>query len=237
MTEPMTEPARFPDVMLLAAGLGSRLKPFTDTAPKPLLPVAGIALIDRVIAAARAEGARRFVVNAFAHADQMLAHFAGHPHFTVLRENTLMGIGGGIRNALPSLAGDRVLVMNTDAFWRAGADAPLARLIARHAASGAAATLLCVPPLLATGFGRSHDFCLDPRGRITPDSGAPVIHAGVALLERALFADTPEGPFPLSLVLDRARAEDRLFGAPLMAPWFHVGDSAGLAAAEQRLAG
>ena len=232
----MANDKRFPEVMLLAAGLGTRLRPLTDTRPKALVPVAGVPLIDRVIAAARAEGANRFAVNAFAHADQLLAHFAGHPHFAMLRETTLLGIGGGIRNALPVLAGDAILAMNTDAFWLPGADTPLARLLDRHSQHDAAMTLLCVHPARAVGFVRSHDFCLDPRGRVTPDTGAPVIYTGVALLARRLFDAAPPGAFPFSWLLDRAAAAGPLAGVALAAPWFHVGDAAGLAAAETRLA-
>jgi MurNAc alpha-1-phosphate uridylyltransferase len=231
----MTTFERFPDVMLLAAGLGQRLRPLTQTVPKPLVRVAGTALIDRVIANARAEGASRFVVNTHHLGDRVAAHFAGHGDFTVLGEDVLLDTGGGVRNALPHLIGDPVLVMNTDAFWLPGADRPLARLRARHQAMGAAATLLCARPGRATGFARSHDFCLDPLGRVTLDAGRPVIYAGTALLERSLFEDMPDGPFSLYKVFEKALAVERVAGAILDASWFHVGDPQGLAAVEEVL--
>jgi MurNAc alpha-1-phosphate uridylyltransferase len=231
----MTTPERFPDVMLLAAGLGQRLRPLTETTPKPLVRVGGTALIDRVIANARAEGAERFVINAHHLADQVVAHFAGRNDVTVVTEQTLLDTGGGVRNALPHLTSDPVLVMNTDAFWRPDVDRPLARLRARHRATGAAATLLCVHPLRATGFARSHDFCLDPLGRVTRDYGLPVIYAGSALIERSLFEDMPEGPFSLEKVFDKALAAETVAGAILDASWFHVGDPQGLAAVEEML--
>ncbi len=229
----MDKDARFPDVMLLAAGLGTRLRPVTETLPKPLVPVAGMPLIERIIANARAEGARRFAANAHYRADQLLAHFGGL--LKVNREPELLGTGGGVKAALPMLHSDPFFVMNTDAFWPAGTDMPLARMRARYAGPDDM-VLLCVQPHRATGFGRSHDFCLDPRGQITLDYGAPVIYAGVALMGKGLFADTPDGPFSLNRLFDAALERESLKGVMLDAPWFHVGDPEALVAAERALA-
>src|SRR5690606_23293188 len=226
----MDTAARFPDVMWLAAGLGTRLRPLTEPMPKPLVPVAGQPLIERIMANARAEGATRFIANAHYRADQLLAHFGGL--LKVNREAELLGTGGGVKAALPMLHSDPFLVMNTDAFWPAGSDRPLERMQARYAAADDI-VLLCVQPRRATGFGRSHDFCLDPMGRITRDYGAPVIYAGVALLGPGLFAQTPDGPFSLNLLFEAALERESLKGVMLDAPWFHVGDPAGLEAAEQ----
>lgn len=228
----MDAQARFPDVMLLAAGLGTRLRPLTETIPKPLVPVAGMPLIERIMANARAEGATRFVANAHYRADQLLAHFGGL--LKVNREAELMGTGGGVRAALPMLHSDPFFVMNTDAFWPPGSDRPLARMQARHAQPDDI-VLLCVQPHRATGFGRSHDFCLDPKGVVTRDYGAPVIYAGVALLGRSLFDDAPDGAFSLNLLFEAALERETLKGVVLDAPWFHVGDPAALAAAERAL--
>jgi len=225
---------RFPDVMLLAAGLGTRLRPLTDTMPKPLVPVAGVPLIERIMANAQAEGAKRFVANAHYRADQILAHFGGL--LKVSREETLLDTGGGVKAALPMLHSDPFIVMNTDAFWPAGSDAPLGRMLTRYEAAGAEIMLLCVHPRDATGFARSHDFCLAPDGRITRDWGAPVIYGGVAVMSKALFADTPDGPFSLNLLFERAIERETLHGVALAASWFHVGDPAALAEAERRLA-
>lgn len=230
----MTDAARFPDVMLLAAGLGTRLRPITETLPKPLVPVAGVPLIERIMANARAEGAKRFVANAHYRADQILAHFGGL--LKVSREDELLGTGGGVKRALPMLYSDPILVMNTDAFWPAGSDAPIGRMIARFEAGEADMVLLCVHPRQATGFGRSHDFCLDPMGRITRDYGAPVIYGGVALIKTSLFADTPDGAFSLNALFEDCLERETLMGVALDAPWFHVGDPEALAAAEQALA-
>jgi MurNAc alpha-1-phosphate uridylyltransferase len=228
----MEDKARFPDVMLLAAGLGTRLRPITETMPKPLVPVAGMPLIERIMGNARAEGATRFVANAHYRADQLLAHFGGL--LKVNREAELLVTGGGVKAALPILHSDPFFVMNTDAFWPAGSDTPLRRMQARHATPDDI-VLLCAQPHRATGFGRSHDFCLDPSGQITLDYGAPVIYAGVALMGKGLFADTPDGAFSLNRLFEAALERESLKGVVLDAPWFHVGDPEGLAAAEQAL--
>lgn len=229
----MDTPARFPDVMLLAAGFGTRLRPLTDTLPKPLVPVLGVPLIERIMANARAEGARRFVANAHYRADQLIAHFGGL--LKVNREDTLLDTGGGVKAALPMLASDPFFVMNTDAFWPAGSDQPLARMLTRYQGEDDI-VLLCAQPGRAHGFARSHDFCLDPAGLITRDYGAPVIYAGVALMGRGPFAAMPDGPFSLNLMFEAALERETLMGVVLDAPWFHVGDAAGLAMAEQALA-
>lgn len=231
---PMSAPTRFPDVMLLAAGLGTRLRPLTETLPKPLVPVGGTPLIERIMANARAEGASRFVANAHYRADQLLAHFGGL--LKVSREEQLLGTGGGVKRVLPMLHSDPILVMNTDAFWPLGSDAPIGRMLSRWAAGEAEMVLLCVHPRRATGFRRSHDFCLDPHGRITRDFGAPVIYGGVALLGKTLFADTPDGAFSLAMLFERCLERETLAGVALDAPWFHVGDPEALAETERQLA-
>ncbi len=232
-----------PDAILLAAGLGTRLRPLTLDRPKPLVPVAGVPLIERVIAPFAAEGVTHFAVNAHYLVDQMeaavaalTARFAG-TRFTLSREDReLLDTGGGARAALEFVDSDPVLVVNTDAFWRAGGDAPLERMAARQNETPGSIVLLCVPPARALGFRRSHDFCLDPAGSVTADSGLPVIYAGVALLDRAWFTDAPEGPFPMTRLFERAFGEEKLKGVLLDADWFHIGDPAARDEAERTLA-
>ena len=228
----MNENERFPDVMLLAAGLGMRLRPLTETLPKPLVPVAGVPLIERIMDAAKAEGAKRFTANAHYRADQILAHFGGL--LKVSREEQLLGTGGGVKRALPMLHSDPFFVMNTDAFWPAGADTPLRRMIGRLGGE-TEMVLLCVHPRNATGFGRSHDFCLSPQGLVTRDYGAPVIYGGVALLGKKLFEGTPDGPFSLNDLFEQCIDRETIAGIALDAPWFHVGDPQALAEAERQL--
>jgi len=227
-----------PDVMLLAAGLGRRMLPLTETRPKPLLEVGGLPLLDRVASAAAAEGLTHFVVNVHHHADQIRAHLEGlarrHPdwRFRLSEEPRLLDTGGGLRHALPLLDTDTVLVMNTDAFWLPGADRPLGRLSARLAAGDADIVLLCAQPHRALGFRRGHDFCRDPLGRLSRDAGQPVIYAGVALLRRDLVAAAPAEPFSLYALFIKALDQRRLWGEILDAQWLHVGDPRALAEAD-----
>lgn len=232
-----------PDVILLAAGLGTRMRPLTDTMPKPLIKVAGKPLIERVMRNCMQEGLTRFVVNAHYRADQIAAFVDAAPmrvpdaELTLSREDDeLLETGGGVKKALGIVTSDPVLAMNTDAFWQ-GEDRPIARMQERFARADADAVLLCVQPHRALGFRRSHDFCLNPKGEITNDQGAPVIFAGAALLSRALFNDTPESPFSLNLVFERAHQAGRLAGVLLDAPWYHVGDPEALDEASTRLKG
>lgn len=230
---------RFPDVMILAAGLGTRMRPLTDDTPKPLLKVAGKPLLDRVVALAHAEGATRFVVNAHHHVEQMKprvlaldASIAG-THFELSVEETLLNTGGGVKAALPLLEGDPILVMNSDSLWLTG-DRPLTRMVEAYDGH---IVLLCVHPFRASGFHRrSHDFCLAPNGEVTNDTGAPVIYAGTALIPRALIEAAPYGPFSLFDLFDAALQRGELRGVALGTDWLHVGDPDALAAAEARLA-
>lgn len=215
----MSEKTRFPDVMLLAAGNELALAPIGD---QPL--------IERVMSTARSEGATRFVANARADEHDVLAHFGGL--IKVSRETEQLPNGRAVAQALPMLHSDQIFVMETQGFWPAGSDQPLARMLAR--ASGEAdIVLLCVHPRNAVGFGRSHDFCLSPQGLITRDYGAPVIFTGVALLDKALFRSMPE---TLDALFDAALENETLQGVVLDAPWYHVADATGLAAAQERLA-
>lgn len=228
------------EAVLLAAGLGTRMRPITEERPKPLIPVAGETLLARVVANAGDEGVRDFVVNTHYHAQQIadathdLAKTMPGLHFSISPEpDRLLGTGGGARRAFAQIRAKSAFVFNTDAFWPKGSDRPLARMADMGAAHPGAVVLLCAHPARALGFvERSHDFCLNPLGQVTYDSGLPVIYAGVALMMGGHFDDTPEGPFSLLHIFERALADKALFGVLLNAPWLHVGDPQGLAAAE-----
>lgn len=227
------DPRFRPDVMLLAAGLGTRMRPLTDTRPKPLVPVGGVALIDRVIANATAEGLDRFVVNTHHLAVQIEAHLAGRLGISISHEpEATLGTGGGVKRALPLLKTDPFLVMNTDAFWLPGADHPIARMLVRWQRGGVRMVVLCVHPRDARGFRRSHDFCLDPTGRLTWDAGAPVIYTGVALVARDVLEAAPEGVFSFNDLIEDLGERGETTGVILDATWLHVGDVAGIAEAE-----
>lgn len=228
--------------ILLAAGLGTRMAPLTDSRPKPLIPVLGAPLIDRVVANCLSEGITQFAVNAHYLAEQVAAHITAGPvrfpgaKFRLSDEREeLLGTGGGVKKALKLIEGDPFFVLNTDAIWPQNADTPLERMREVFAQGEADAVLLCAHPARAYGFRRSHDFCLAPDKTITNDRGVPVIYAGAALLKRSLFADTPDGPFSLYDIMMKAQEAGRLQGVMLNAAWLHVGDPQGLKDAEAYL--
>lgn len=239
----VTDTQRFPEpVVLLAAGLGTRMAPITHKRPKPLIEVAGAPLIDRVVENFWSEGATNFAVNAHHHLSQIETHvtvlptkFPGTVFCLSPEPDELLNTGGGAKQALERVKGDPVFVANTDAFWQSGADRPLARMRALFQSLGGV-VLLCAHPARATGFRRSHDFCLAPDASITNDRGVPVIYAGIALLERSIFEGTPDTPFSFADLLFAAQDANRLTGVLLDAPWLHVGDPQAIAEAEGQLA-
>ncbi|WP_196260055.1 nucleotidyltransferase family protein [Pelagibacterium limicola] len=231
-----------PDVMLLAAGLGTRMRPLTFETPKALIEVAGKPLIDHVIDAALAEGCGRFVVNAHHKADQIIAHIerlaAGLPdiRFAVSHEkDRLLDTGGGLRKALDLLGTDPVLTMNTDSFWLPGADRPITRLIEAYGAGEADAVLLCVPPDRASGYFKGADFLLSGDGTISKNLGRPVVYAGVALIARHIAAQGPDVPFSLYKHFQVALEAGRLKGVEIATQWYHVGDPAAIIRTEEQI--
>lgn len=230
-----------PDVMLFAAGLGTRMRPLTFDTPKALIDVAGKPLIDHVIDAAIAEGCTRFVANAHYKGERIAEHMerlaAALPGFSFASnsEKNLLDTGGGLRVALGALASDPILTLNADSFWLAGTDTPLARMRARFDQGDADIVLLCVSPDNASGFRKGADYLLADDGTLDQSEGRPVIFAGAALLARDIAAQGPEGAFSLYRHFEAARARGRLKGVMIATRWFHVGDPQALARAAQEI--
>lgn len=238
----MTGSHTIPDVMLFAAGLGTRMRPLTFDKPKALVEVAGQALIDHVIDAAIAEGATRFVVNTHHKAEQLEAHIeklkAGLKDisFAISAEKErLLDTGGGLRNALDLISSDPVLVMNTDSFWLPGSDQPIARMLKAFGAGEVDAVLLCVSPDHARGYLKGADYLLSQDGSISKTVGRPVVYAGVALISRRLAAQGPDVPFSLYRHFETARESGRLLGVEIGTDWYHVGDPAAIARTEEQI--
>lgn len=236
------EPAPSPGMtaMVLAAGLGQRMRPITDTCPKPLVPVGGRPLIDHALARLREAGIGRAVVNVHHLAGQIEAHLAGveDPRITVSDErDALLETGGGVKRAL-ALLGPEFLVVNSDSLWTETGPGNVGRLVAAWDPDGMDALLL-LADRESLGYDGAGDFEVGPDGRLArrlPGTVAPAVYAGVAILKAASFADTPEGAFSLNLVFDRAIAADRLYGLRLDGEWLHVGTPDAIRAAEERLA-
>jgi MurNAc alpha-1-phosphate uridylyltransferase len=226
--------------MVLAAGLGTRMRPLTDETPKPLLPLEGRSLLHHALDRLRDAGVRHHVVNAHWFADQVAAAVAAHdaPGRLVLREDTLLETGGGVKAALPHLGAGPFAVVNGDAFWLDGPTPALERLAAAFDPERMDALLLLVRTSQVDGEVGRGDFLLDPHGRarrLKEREISPYLFAGVQILAPSLFGDTPDGPFSLNLVYDRAIEAGRLYGLVHDGAWFHLSTPRDLERAETML--
>ena len=225
------------NAMVLAAGLGTRMRPLTDTLPKPLVKIAGKALIDHVLDRLADANVATAVVNVHHMADQIEAHLAGRtrPRIRISDErDLLLDTGGGVTKALPLLGTEPFLHMNSDTLWIEGVTPNLPRLAARFDA-GMDILLLLASTATSIGYEGRGDFIMAPDGRLTrrPEREvAPFVYAGAAVMRPSLFADAPQGKFSLNRMFDRAMAAGRLYGLRLEGTWMHVGTPEAIRAAE-----
>lgn len=229
--------------MVLAAGLGTRMRPLTDTVPKALVKVAGRTLIDRVLDRLRDAGVERAVVNVHHFADQVEAHVAGRRDLEVLVSDeraALLDSGGGIRHAADKLGRDPIFVANIDSLWVEGATPALETLKAAWRPEDMDILLLLVRRGHGIGFEGPQGFFRDDAGRLThataPEPPTPFANMGVAILKPQVLDDQPDGAFSIIPVWRRLQAQGRLHGAVMDGYWMHVGDPAARDAAEAKLA-
>jgi MurNAc alpha-1-phosphate uridylyltransferase len=226
--------------MLLAAGLGARMRPLTDHKPKPLVAVLGKPLIDHALDRLQAANVATVVVNVHYMADAIEAHLAGRARPTILISDEraqLLETGGGILKALQWLGERPFFVMNADSLWLE-ADSNLPRLALGFDPARMDARLLLAPIERAIGFDGRGDYAIDAAGRLEARGArerAPFVYAGVAVLTPQLFAGAPSGPFSLVRLFARAEAAGRLHGMLLDGTWMHVGSPEAIAAAEALL--
>ena len=224
--------------MVLAAGLGMRMRPLTDGVPKPLVTVGGKALIDHGLDRLAAVEVEIAVVNVHYLADQVERHVAGRkaPRIVISNErDQLLGTGGGVVKALSHLGSAPFFHINSDAIWIDGAKPNLVRLAEAFDSARMDALLLLAGTTTSVCYEGRGDFALAPDGRIIrrrEGEVVPFVYAGVAILGPALFSTAPPGPFSLNLLLDRAIEAGRLHGLRLEGVWMHVGTPAAAAAAE-----
>ncbi|MFZ1921515.1 MAG: nucleotidyltransferase family protein [Xanthobacteraceae bacterium] len=227
--------------LVLAAGLGTRMRPYNGHIPKPLVTVGGKSLIDYGLDRLAAAGVARAIVNVHHLAEAVERHLASrqHPQIIISDERAeLLGTGGGIAKALPLLGDAPFFLTNSDTLWLDGVRPNFARL-AESFDPTAMDALLLLAPTDSLGYEGRGDYTMLPDGRLRRRSGeetAPYIYAGAALLAPALFAAAPAGAFPLTLLFDHAGSKGRLFGIKLEGIWMHVGTPQAVAAAEQALA-
>ncbi len=227
--------------MVLAAGLGTRMRPLTEHRPKPLVEVAGRALIDHVLDRLAEAGVERAVVNVHHFAEQIECHLAARkkPQITISDERgLLLGTGGGVRKALPVLGDAPFLHINSDTLWIDGVKPNLARLADTFDPAGMDALLLLASTTGSIGYAGRGDFGMAPDGRLRRRAErevAPFVYAGAAILSRALFDHAPEGGFSLTDLFDRAAEQGRLHGLRLEGLWMHVGTPDAIALAENAI--
>jgi MurNAc alpha-1-phosphate uridylyltransferase len=214
--------------MILAAGLGTRMRPITNALPKPLVRVGGRPLIDHILLACRDAGVEQAIVNVHHLADMMEDHVRGWrgPEVAVSDERgRLLDSGGGVLKALPRLGDEPFYVFNADAIWVDGPRSNLLRLAEVWDPARMDVLLLCPSATSATGWGNGGDFAMDQDGRLRrPDHGevTPFIYGGAGIWKPELFANRPE-VFSLNVIFDEAIAAGRLFGLRLDGFWMHVG--------------
>jgi N-acetyl-alpha-D-muramate 1-phosphate uridylyltransferase len=224
--------------MVLAAGLGTRMRPLTENLPKPLVKVAGKALIDHVLDRLADAGVETAVVNVHHMADQIEAHLKGRarPKIVISDERgELLDTGGGVVKAMTLLGDAPFFHMNSDTVWIEGVTPNLARLAAQFDAERMDAVMLLAATASSIGYEGRGDFAMTPDGRLRRRAErevVPFVYAGAAILASALFADAPKGKFSLNALFDRAIEAGRLYGLRLEGTWMHVGTPAAIQAAE-----
>jgi MurNAc alpha-1-phosphate uridylyltransferase len=223
--------------MVLAAGLGTRMRPLTDTLPKPLVKIAGKALIDHVLDRLADAAVATAVVNVHHMADRIEAHLQGRtrPRIAISDERgALLDTGGGVAKALPLLGAEPFFHVNSDTLWIEGVTPNLPRLAAQFDAD-MDILLLLASTTTSIGYEGRGDFVMAADGRLSRRQErevAPFVYAGAAMMRPALFAEAPKGKFSLNMMFDRAMGAGRLYGLRLEGTWMHVGTPEAIKAAE-----
>jgi MurNAc alpha-1-phosphate uridylyltransferase len=228
--------------MILAAGIGKRMRPITATVPKPLVEVGGRALIDHGLDRLERAGVETAVVNVHYLADLVRVHVVKRkkPKVVISDErDRLLDTGGGVAKALPQLGDEPFYVINSDSFWIEGPRPNLDWLAGGWHGDRMDALLLLASTVRSVGYHGRGDFRMDPAGRLSrrPERDvAPFAYAGAAILHPRLFADCPAGAFSLNRLFDRAIEADRLFGVRMDGLWLHVGTPEAIGEAEMSIA-
>jgi MurNAc alpha-1-phosphate uridylyltransferase len=228
--------------MVLAAGLGSRMRPLTDTVPKPLVRLAGRSLIDHVLDRLATAGVERAIVNVHYKADMIeahLAHRSGPPAIAISDERAqILDTGGGVAKALPLIGLDPFIIHNSDSVWREGIGANLDRLTAAWDGDRMDCLLMLALGSATIGYTGRGDFSFEPDGRIRrrrEQEVVPFVFTGVSIAHPRIFEAVPSGPFSLNLVWNRALLAGRAYGVRMEGLWMHVGTPEALTDAAHEL--
>lgn len=233
------------NAMVLAAGLGTRMRPITDTIPKPLVSIAGKPMIDYALDVLTDAGVEKIVVNVHHHAEQMMAHLSGYQRAEIIisdERERLMNNGGGLVKGLKLLEPGPLYVMNSDLFWineTKGEKSNLQRLANFFDPERMDMVLLCVGMGDTTGHNGTRDFNLSSDGtlkRFAEGDPSPVVYAGAIVMNSRVFDDAPNDAFNLNIYFDRAIAAKRLYGMMLDGHWLTVGTPGAIGDAEATIA-
>jgi MurNAc alpha-1-phosphate uridylyltransferase len=225
--------------MVLAAGLGLRMRPLTDHMPKPLVRIAGRPLLDHVLDKLGTAGVGEAVVNVHYLPDQIIDHVASRKSPRVIisdERNQVLGTGGGVVKALPLLGAAPFFHVNSDTLWIDGVQSNLMRLADAFDPSRMDILLLMAPTASSIGYSGRGDYAMLPDGALRKrreHQVVPFVYAGAAILSPRIFADAPKGEFSLTKMFDTANEQERLFGLRLDGVWMHVGTPDAVNAAEE----
>jgi N-acetyl-alpha-D-muramate 1-phosphate uridylyltransferase len=232
-------PVKPTKAMVLAAGLGLRMRPLTDHMPKPLVRVAGRTLLDHVLDKLAAADVGEAVVNVHYLPDQIIEHTVSRKSPRVIisdERNHVLGTGGGVVKALPLLGPAPFFHVNSDTLWIDGVQSNLMRLADAFDPARMDILLLMAPTASSIGYSGRGDYAMLPDGALRKrreHQVVPFVYAGAAILSPRIFADAPKGEFSLTRMFDAANEQERLFGLRLDGVWMHVGTPDAVGAAEE----
>jgi N-acetyl-alpha-D-muramate 1-phosphate uridylyltransferase len=227
--------------IVLAAGLGTRMRPLTDKLPKPLVPLNGRALLDRVLDRLAAHGVEKVVVNVHYQAELIISHLETRQSPRIVfsdERGQLLETGGGVVKALPKLGTEPFLIHNSDSVYIEGVGSNLDRLARAWDPERMDTLLLLALGSTSLGYNGRGDFNMDANGHLTrrvEGNIAPFVFTGVSIAHPRLFKDAPEGAFSINKLWTRAIEQKRIFGVRMDGVWMHVGDPAAVVAAEHRM--
>jgi MurNAc alpha-1-phosphate uridylyltransferase len=234
-------PTKPTTAMILAAGLGLRMRPLTETMPKPLVSVGGKPLLDHVLDRLADAGVSKAIVNVHYLPDQIVQHVAQRtePHVIISDErNVVLGTGGGVVKALPLLGSEPFYHLNADTMWIDGVQPNLQRLAEAFDPARMDILLLMAPTANSIGYAGFGDYAMLTDGTLRKRKEhqvVPFVYAGVAIMAPAIFAGAPEGEFSLTKIFDEANERERLYGLRMDGLWMHVGTPDAVEAAEEAL--
>lgn len=234
-------PAKPVSAMVLAAGLGVRMRPLTDNMPKPLVSVAGKPLLDHVLDRLAEVSVTTAVVNVHYLPDQIVQHVKDRtaPRVIISDErDVVLGTGGGVVKALPLLGDAPFYHLNSDTMWIDGVQSNLARLAEAFDPARMDILLLMAPTSHSIGYSGCGDYAMLTDGALRKRKEhqvVPFVYAGAAIMSPAIFRNAPAGEFSLTRIFDAANEQERLFGLRLDGLWMHVGTPDAVQAAEEAL--